>query len=888
MYPTLRALALVGLLGGILLSASTPASWLSAQPEGNKKVREEEEEAPKSRPQVPLVVEEGKAKQKAPANDPGAFVNLDQEAAKATQPLVKEFFRSLAIPYDLLITSQGVHYRIGLIAARELPVDELEYLELNAKLSGGTTKKIAAAGIGKIVPFEEVALGEVEKFLKRKTIEGVPRTEVLEDAAKALTAVARFHDAAREQKKRVGKGWEAFPAQFKAKLLAVRREQLQAFIDARQWQQADTLGQHLLATWPDSVDVQKDVYRLQLMRAEQTLVEGGESELLQLRDALLQYERVLGGRDALTTEVRKRLRQKADDFVNQARDLMARNQSGPALSRLRSAELIDPEAAGIRDLRTRLRDRVLYVGVPRLPEYLSPATARSDSEQWAVELMFESLLRALPDAELGTIYRPELAEALPELVPMGREFRLRRNIRWSGAGNGDLLDARDVRGTLTMLTDPKHAATWAADGLDVFDEKGIRLDDPFKLRLPFKQGVLEPLGRMTFKVQPAEYLRRNNRDIDDEDFAHNPFGSGPYRYEGRENEGEGRECAIFRANPYYGQRPGRVGLPLVREIRFYVPKPSAIAADFRAGQLHLLLDAPTAEYLRCRADPSLNAITRAGTATTNRHIQLLAINHRRPYLQAAEVRRGLSLAINREAIVKNVFRGDSEFHRALTGPFPPTCWATPAKSPELFKPDVARALVTDWANQHQALQLSLKFRDDDPRAADACRQIKEDIEKAAGPSVAIVLQPLNPEVLRKKVEAEHDYELAYCSFDYRDDLYRLDGLLDPAAAGRNGRNFLGYLVEGTNQTDRDRRLRQTVLEMRAHRDFAKQVREKTWELHSLFNQQVPFIPLWQLDRHVVVANNLDVFLDESAPQPATPAQIDPSTVFTGVERWRLK
>jgi len=888
MQSTFRALPLIGLLCGILLSASAPVSWLAAQPEGGKRIREEEEEVPKSRPQVPLVVEEGKTKQKASTDDPGAFVNLEQEAAKATQPIVKEFFRSLAIPYDLLITSQGVHYRIGLIPARELPADELDYLELNASLRGGTTKKIAIAGIGKIVPFEEVALGEVEKFLKRKSIEGVPRADVLEDAAKALNAVARFHDAAREQKKRVGKGWEAFPAQFKAKLLAVRREQLQAFIDARQWQQAETLGQHLLATWPESVDVQKDVYRLQLMRAEQTLAEGGESELLQLRDVLLQYERVLGGsKDELITGVRKRLRQKADDFINQARDLMSRGQSGPALSRLRSAELIDADAAGIRDLRTRLRDRVLYVGVPRLPEYLSPATARSDSEHWAVELMFESLLRALADAELGTIYRPELAEALPELVPMGREFRLRRNVRWS-AGNGDLLDARDVRGTLTMLTDPKHTATWAADRLDVFDEKGIRLDDPFKLRLPFKQGVLEPLGRMTFKIQPAEYLRRNNRDIDDEDFAHNPFGSGPYRYEGRENEGEGRECAIFRANPYYGQRPGRVGLPLVREIRLYVPKPSALAADFRAGQLHLLLDAPTADYLRFRADPSLNSITRAGTATTNRRIQLLAINDRRPYLQAPEVRRGLSLAINREAIIKNVFRGDSEFHRALTGPFPPTCWATPAKSPELFKPDVARALVTDWANQHQALQLSLKFPDDDPRVADACRQIKENIEKAVGPTVTIILQPLTPETLRKKVEAEHDYELAYCNFDYRDDLYQLDALLDPTAAGRNGRNFLGYLVEGSNQTDRDRRLRQTLQELRTHRDFAKEVREKTWELHSLCNQQVPFIPLWQLDRHVVVANNLDVILDEFAPQPAAPAQIDPSTVFTGVERWRLK
>src|SRR6202035_548719 len=112
------------------------------------------------------------------------------------------------------------------------------------------------------------------------------------------------------------------------------------------------------------------------------------------------------------------------------------------------------------------------------------------------------------------------------------------------------------------------------------------------------------------------------------------------------------------------------------------------------------------------------------------------------------------------------------------------------------------------------------------------------IEKAGGERVVITLETLPGELLQRRVEQEHDYELAYYPFDYRDDLFRLDGLLDPTAGGRYERNFLGYLTEGIPLTDRDRRLQQTLDEIRSHRDFCRQVKERTWELHALFNQQV--------------------------------------------------
>ena len=69
--------------------------------------------------------------------------------------------------------------------------------------------------------------------------------------------------------------------------------------------------------------------------------------------------------------------------------------------------------------------------------------------------------------------------------------------------------------------------------------------------------------------------------------------------------------------------------------------------------------------------------------------------------------------------------------------------------------------------------------------------------------------------------------------------------------------------------------------------IARQVKEKTWELHQLFNQQVPFVPLWHLDRHIVLANSVDVYFDGSI-RPVQPSQLDPTRLFTCIERWRLK
>ena len=112
-------------------------------------------------------------------------------------------------------------------------------------------------------------------------------------------------------------------------------------------------------------------------------------------------------------------------------------------------------------------------------------------------------------------------------------------------------------------------------------------------------------------------------------------------------------------------------------------------------------------------------------------------------------------------------------------------------------------------------------------------------------------------------------------------------VLDPAAAVRGGRNWFSFLTIGTNPQADDQQLGQVLNDLCGNTATPASSRSRPPEASRLFNDSLPFIPLWQLDRHTVVHNSLKVFVDDTT-DPANPRVLNPTTLFQGVARWRLE
>src|SRR5262249_3674649 len=155
----------------------------------------------------------------------------------------------------------------------------------------------------------------------------------------------------------------------------------------------------------------------------------------------------------------------------------------------------------------------------------------------------------------------------------------------------------------------------------------------------------------------------------------------------------------------------------------FVPTQSSITGDVAAGQLHIFPDAPSELAARFRGDQGLREVMRVRPARINRRIHILAINHRTAVLQSDEVRQGISAAINRDAILKEVYRpGDEKAHAALTGPFPVRSWATPPGTQSaLSKPGGGGLIHHGLANR--PARLGLLFEKGDPKLKAVCELI---------------------------------------------------------------------------------------------------------------------------------------------------------------------
>jgi ABC-type transport system substrate-binding protein len=835
-------------------------------------------------------------------------VRLDELALAAiqtTNPALKALYVRFAVPHDQLTEKSGATPRIRpfqLLWGKDIfPKDKaFNVTELDAAGRPTETRQAVVAEIRQLDSYEQLVVAAVDQLLKQRPA-SVSAEEAMTAADKLVAAGLRFHDYARAKNIRQGKSWEAVRPPLVEMQKSVWLQQLKAAVAATDWTKVGDVSGKLLTNYSADAAVAGEVSKARIAAVEQLLQSGNLQSKIRARELLDELEQKLpGGGGAAAKSARQKLTEEAQRLFDQAKARKGAGDLAGARDALRNAEALDPTLPGLRDLQRELKVGypILVVGVRQFPERMSPATARFDSEKQAVALMFEGLLEEVPDDTGGVRYRPGAARFLPLISPGGRELALRVT---EGAGK-TTMDAHDVVGTVRLLR--SRPEVWVSAGLPWFPDNDLPTPTAAGgIRLPFKMTHPDPRALLTFKVLPGRRMSETGQAIDDPDFATRPYGTGPYRLHSTPPaNAKGAREMVFIDNPDYGKWADRTGLPYVREVRLVeAGKLPDLISEFKYDRMHILTDVPTTELDKFTSPSSgLAGKVVVATAQNNRRVHILAVNHRRPHLQNKELRRGLSLAINRETILSNVFRGGKlDYHREMTGPFPPTSWAT-TKNPDgkgtrLHDPNGAIGRLRAYLAAPGAKpEVSLAYPDDDPLAARACESIKAQVDvlfkgvNDPKARLAINLDPVPPRELVRRVEEEHRYDLAYVPFDYPDDWhpFGLAAFLDPTAAGREGRNWLGYLDPATNPDAEDLRLGRMLAELRGHRDYAGALVPSVRKAHDLFNECMPFIPLWQLDRHAVVHTGLKIFVGDAA-EPSNPRVLNPTVLFHNVARWRL-
>ena len=855
-------------------------------------------------------------------------VRLDElviAAEQAKLPAIRDTLLKYAVPFDRLSDNKGGVNRIKPIPLHRDDTFPKEFgiADLNADGSPRDFRQVSLAEVKRFDFFEELALAEADLLLKMKPLgsgtapEGLTADVQMAVAEKLLTAALRYHDFARDSTPpiRSGKTWDKVRKQLVERLRKVRVDGLDRATTAGDWNAARELGTKLLASYPNDPEIIRSVAVARVTEAELLVKSKTHSDKVRARELLDEIiPKLPGNTGDRARQMRKELAAEAVRLYERATLLQKNGNLLEARKDAEAAYDLDPSLPKLRDL---LRDlgagyAVLHVGVRRFPEQMSPATARFDSERQAVELLFEGLLEELPEeipdgrggVTLGGVrYRPAAGLGAPLVVSGGRDLLMRQ---FEGDGG---FTVHDVVETVRLLQ--THPELWVSAGLPWL--QGLPAPGTGgTLRVEFRHGHPDPRSLLTFKILPGRMLAQKNRTLDDPEFALKPFGGGPYRthavtkvtgYDNRE--------MIFVDNPDYRRWKDREGLPRSREVRLIefpattepgdVKKYLDPLSAFRDGRLHLIPDLTPDEVKKFLTQGNEFSGKGRMVATANtRRVNILAVNHRRPAFQSRDLRRGIAHAIDREAIL-NELNGDlrAEYRRIsapMSGPYPPTSWAT-AKGPggvvvPLLNRGEAQVRLRRYLNAPGArVDFSLSFAKDDPRAKIACERIREQIDtllKDAPTKLNITLDPLAPDELYRRVCVEARFDLAYMPFDYPDDWHPLglSAFLDSAAHERGGRNYCGYLAPNANADLDDRRLGTELQALQQHRDFSGHLVPRGAEIHKLFDECMPFVPLWQLDRLMLVHNNLRIHLEEGG-RDSSAEVLNPTVLFQGVARWRV-
>ncbi|MHB8730968.1 MAG: ABC transporter substrate-binding protein [bacterium] len=268
-------------------------------------------------------------------------------------------------------------------------------------------------------------------------------------------------------------------------------------------------------------------------------------------------------------------------------------------------------------------------------------------------LVDKTLFSTLVKYELrgGTIQVvPDLAESWTANASLTEyTFRLRRNAKWH---DGRPVTADDVKFSIDAQLNPKVNAGMAGVVSAISQVTAV---DPATVRMTLKAPYASLPVMLGYNIAIVPKHLLDGQDLNQPvAFIQHPVGSGPFKFKAFAQDSPHE---VVANKDYYG------GAPLLDGIVFKViPDGNARLAQLKSGDIDFtVIDPP--QIAAVQGVPNLQ-VRRAPQV----NYYFFAINHERPKFADVRVRQALSYAIDKQAIVKNILKGDG---RVATGPINP-------------------------------------------------------------------------------------------------------------------------------------------------------------------------------------------------------------------------
>ena len=325
------------------------------------------------------------------------------------------------------------------------------------------------------------------------------------------------------------------------------------------------------------------------------------------------------------------------------------------------------------------------------PENFTPAINTTGTSLDAARPVFNKLVEFTPGT---TQVEPGLAEKW-DVTDGGKTitFHLRKGVKFHSGVNGFTptrdFNADDVLWSFNRQWKPDHPYAKVSGGAyDYFNDMGMpdlldsitKTDDMtvvMKLKAP-NAPMMANLAMDFATIESAEYADYLMKKGAPEQFDQVPVGTGAFIFVDYQKDAVIR----FKANPdYWG------GKPKIDDLVYAITTDAtARYAKLKANECQVMIAPNPADLADMKANPDVNVMEQAGL-----NIGYLAMNNQKPPFDKLEVRKAIAMAIDRDAILKEVYQGAGQ---KAKNPIPPTMWSYDKDAADVeYNPDKAKEML---------------------------------------------------------------------------------------------------------------------------------------------------------------------------------------------------